>query len=35
MTCRCENCKCEHHCGTECKDCKNDVCQNCKCEHCK
>lgn len=33
--CKCENCKCEHHCGDECPTCKNDVCIKCECEHCK
>jgi len=30
----CRNCKCKHHCGKECNQCRNDVCQQCSCEHC-
>jgi len=32
--CKCENCKCDCHCDSECSKCSNDVCVNCKCEHC-
>ena len=32
--CKCENCGCTSHCGTECNECANDVCQNCNCEKC-
>lgn len=35
MDCKCENCKCDHHCGSSCEKCPNDVCNSCKCEHCK
>jgi hypothetical protein len=34
MSCKCNNCHCDHHCGTECPTCANDVCQRCECEHC-
>ena len=34
MSCKCENCHCDSHCGTECPTCKNDVCQQCECEKC-
>jgi len=33
--CKCENCKCEHHCDEECPTCNNDVCLKCDCEHCR
>jgi len=33
-SCTCKNCGCNHHCGTECKNCRNDVCHTCDCEHC-
>lgn len=33
--CKCENCKCDYHCGDECPTCANDVCIKCECEHCK
>ena len=35
MDCKCEKCHCEHHCGTNCKNCANDVCLDCQCDHCR
>ena len=32
--CTCRNCGCNHHCNTECDDCKNDVCVKCDCDIC-
>lgn len=34
MSCKCQNCHCDCHCGKECPTCRNDVCQTCECEHC-
>lgn len=32
--CKCRNCQCESHCGTNCPNCANDVCHKCDCEKC-